>query len=439
MSARSAVFRSAVFRSAVFRSAALRTGSAAVVAAAVAGTFLMPLSASADEGNPKALKTTMSAPVPSGPLTRGGATSTFDLTVTNTTAKSSSYHPWMLLDPIGASPLQKADVIYKVEPVSAPATSFFIGQQDGGWQGMFYPAGKNPTEGFEIPAGGTLVWKVTMGLGKSYPTINGDFTLRASSIQNEIADGGEGSLTFKTSPAGKPGALETWFGKAAPCTDGGGSPDCKELDLHYRVTGEGQFSSGLGTWLEVATADLSEHEAADLQTRVKGDGTWKGTSVNLPVIAKGFGASSGERVVRLQVRLGPKTQLKKLTPVKATASVGLAEGDNTYHFEYADGEFALGPKTTTPPTSPAPTSPAPTSPAPTSPTPTTPAPTGSATTTPTATTTPATGNTPAPTGSLAHTGADSDTTLYYSGLATVLIGLGGAVAWFAHRRRTVRG
>ncbi|MFZ3498513.1 LAETG motif-containing sortase-dependent surface protein [Streptomyces sp. 5.8] len=430
--------RTAALRSDAFRATARRTGSAAVVAAAIAGTVLTPLSASADEGNPKALKTTMSAPVPSGPLTRGGATETFELTVTNTTDKPSSYHPWMLLDPTGASPLQKADVVYKVEPVSAPATSYFIGQQDGGWQGLFYPAGKNASEGFEIPAGGKLVWKITMGLGKSYPTINGDFTLRAASVQNEIADGGESFLTFKTSPASKPGALETWFGKAAPCTDGGGSPDCKELDLHYRVTGEGQFGSGLSTWLEVATADLSELEAANLQTRVKGDGTWKGTSVELPVIAKGFGAASGERVVRLQVRLGPKTQLKKLTPVKALASVGLAEGDNTYHFEHADGEFVLGPKATTPPTSPAPTSPAPTSPAPTSPAPTSPAPTASATTAPAPTTTPSTGNSPAPTGSLAHTGSDSNTALY-SGLAAVLVGLGGAAAWFARRQRTVRG
>ncbi|MFE9565719.1 LAETG motif-containing sortase-dependent surface protein [Streptomyces sp. NPDC006487] len=426
--------RSAVFRSAALRSATLRTGSAAVVAAAVAGTFLAPLSASADEGNPKALKTAMSAPVPSGPLTRGGATETFDLTVTNTTDKSSSYHPWMLLDPTGASPLQKADVIYKVEPVSAPATSFSIGQQDNGWQGMFYPAGTNSSQGFEIPAGGKLVWKVTIGLGKSYPTINGDFTLRAASFQNEIADGGMGSLTFKTSPAGKPGALETWFDKAAPCADGA-SPDCRELDLHYRVTGDGVFGSGLGTWLEVATADLDQQPAADLRTRIKVDGAWKdlkGTSGSLPVIAKGFGAASGDHIVRLQVKLGPKATLKKLTPIKVITDVGLAEG-NTYPFQSAEGKFELGPKTTTPPTTPAPTSPAPTSPAPT-----TPAPASPTTTAPAATTTPATGNTPAPTGSLAHTGSDSNTGLY-SGLAVVLIGLGGAAAWFARRRRTVRG
>lgn len=431
--------RTAALRSAAFRATARRTGSAAVVAAAIAGTVLTPLSASADEGNPKALKTTMSAPVPSGPLTRGGATQTFELTVTNTTDKPSSYHPWMLLDPTGASPLQKADVVYKVEPVSAPATSFSIGQQDSGWQGTFYPAGTNSASGFEIPGGGKLVWKVTMGLGKSYPTINGDFTLRAAAIQNEIADGGMGSLTFKTSPAGKPGELKTWFDKAVPCSDGA-SPDCQELDLHYQVTGDGQFSSGLGTWLDVALADLSQDVAADLRARVKVDGAWKdlkGNSAALPVIAKGFGAASGDHVVRLQVKLGPKTQLKKLTPIKATASVGLSEG-NAYPFQGADGEFVLGPKTTTPPTSPAPTSPAPTSPTPTSPAPTSPAPTGSATTAPAPTTTPSTGNSPAPTGSLAHTGSDSNTALY-SGLAAVLIGLGGAAAWFARRRRTVRG
>lgn len=135
------------------RTAALRNTSAAVVAAAIAGTVLMPLTAHATEGNKQALKTTMSAPVPSGPLTRGGATETFELTVTNTTDKVSSYHPWMLLNTPGSTmTLQKSDVIFKVEALNAPATASFIGQQDGEWQGMFHPAAGDDGEGFTIPA-----------------------------------------------------------------------------------------------------------------------------------------------------------------------------------------------------------------------------------------------------------------------------------------------
>ncbi|MFF1413555.1 LAETG motif-containing sortase-dependent surface protein [Streptomyces sp. NPDC058289] len=420
------------------RTAALRTASAAVVAAAIAGTVLMPMTASADEGNPQALKTTMSAPVPSGPLTRGGATETFDLTVTNTTDKVSSYHPWMLLDPTGGSPLQQSDVVYKVEAVSAPATEYNIGQQDGEWQGLFHPAGDKASDGFQIPAGGKMVWKITIGLGKSYPTLNGDFTLRASSFANEIANGGEGSLAFKTGPASKPGALETWFDMLSPCADTE-TPDCQEMDVRYRVTGDGEFNTALSTFFNV---DMDSKDDADIQTRVKVGGEWKDLtggngSGTLPVIPKGYGAASGDVITHVQVKLGPKSKLKKLTDVKVSTMVGLAEG-NTYQFEGAEQPFQLGPKTTTPPTSPAPTSPAPTSPAPTTPAPTGSATTAPATTAPAAATTPATGNTPKPTGSLAHTGSDSNTALY-SGLAAVLIGLGGAAAWFARRRRTVRG
>ncbi|MDD9377158.1 LAETG motif-containing sortase-dependent surface protein [Streptomyces sp. ZAF1911] len=182
------------------RTAALRAASASVVAAAIAAAVLMPTTASADETNPQALKTTMSAAAPSGPLTRGGATESFELTVTNATDKPSAYHPWMLLDPTGTGPLQQADVVYKVDAVNAPATESKIGQQDGEWQGLFYPAGK-PADGFEIPAGATMVWKVTIGLGKNYPASAGDFTLRASSYSNEVTEANAGSLTFKTSPA----------------------------------------------------------------------------------------------------------------------------------------------------------------------------------------------------------------------------------------------
>ncbi|MGW5402533.1 LPXTG cell wall anchor domain-containing protein [Streptomyces sp. NPDC003952] len=420
------------------RTAALRTASAAVVAAAIAGTVLMPMAASADEGNPQALKTTMSAPVPSGPLTRGGATETFDLTVTNTTDKSSSYHPWMLLDPTGASPLQQSDVVYKVEPLSAPATTYTIGQQDGEWQGLFYPAGKKSSDGFEIPAGGKLTWKITIGLAKSYPTTNGDFTLRAASFAGEIAEANTASLTFKTDPAVKTGKLETSFKNVGACKVP--SPQCKEMDLTYRLTGDGEFGEALATNLGLGFDQDAQNP--NLQVEVLVDGKWVGYGTSdpynfmLPTIPKGFSAAAGERVLHLRTSFGPNTDFKKATTVKLQATVGLAEG-NTYEFAGADTQFQLTPATT--PTTPAPTSPAPTSPAPTSPAPTTPAPNGSATTVPVTATTPATGNTPAPNGSLAHTGADSNTALY-SGLAAVLIGLGGAAAWFgARRRRTVRG
>ncbi|MCP3759549.1 LPXTG cell wall anchor domain-containing protein [Streptomyces sp. TBY4] len=417
------------------RTAALRTASASVVVAAVAGTVLMPMTASAEEGNPRALKTTMSAPVPSGPLTRGGATESFELTVTNPTDKVSSYHPWMLLDTPGSTmTLQQSDVVFKVEAVDAPATESEIGQQDGGWQGLFRPADKSK-DGFEIPAGGKLTWKVTMGLGKSYPTNTGDFTLRAASYAGEIAEGGESSLTFKTSPAVNPWKLETSFTNVGDC-EGSKAPDCREMELHYRLNGTNTFDYGLATSVELNFPNA----VTPYRARVKVDGAWKDlgevSNFRLPVIPKGFGNASGEHVVRLQIAIG-STSPQKAAKVGVHASVGYAEG-NGRPFAGTEVTVGLAPKTTTPPTTPAPTSPAPTTPAPTTPAPTGSTTTAPVTTAPVATTSPATGNTPAPTGSLARTGSDSNTALY-SGLAAVLIGLGGVVAWFARRRRTVRG
>ncbi|MFZ3471155.1 LPXTG cell wall anchor domain-containing protein [Streptomyces sp. 4.24] len=414
------------------RTTTLRAASAAAVVAAIAGTALVPVTAQAAEGNPKALKTTMSAPVPSGPLTRGGAAETFELTVANTTDKTSSYHPWMLLDPTGASPLQQNDVVYKVEAVNAPATEYNIRQQDGEWQGHFRPAGQNGDEGFEIAAGAKMTWKVTIGLGASYPTTNGDFTLRASSYANEIAEGGEGSLTFKTGPETKTGKLESAYKNVGACKDIAGL-QCREMDLTYRLTGDGAFGTALNTRVNTSFDGVK----AELQLEALVDGKWKnlGTAgdehnFNLPQIPKGFSAASGERVVHLRARLGEWTQVKKTIDINLQTEIGLAEG-NTYGFAGAEGTFQLSPAT-------APTPTAPTT-APASPKPTAPAPTGSATTTPVASATPTAANTPAATGALAHTGSDSNTGLY-TGLAGALIALGGAAAWFgARRRNAVRG
>lgn len=352
------------------RTATLRNVSAAAVVAAIAGAVLMPLSAHAAEDPKPVLKTTMSAPVPSGPLTRGGATETFELTVTNPTDKTASYHPWMLLDHTGGSPVGRKDVVFKVEPVSAPATESYVIMQDGGWQGAFYPAGGDSGRAFEIPAGGKMVWKFTIGLDKNYPTVDGDFTLRAESLDDEIAKDGHSSLAFKTSPQTKPGQLKNWYDGVTACEGTDGS-SCKELNLHYKVTGEGEFSSALATYFDVnyLNGDLA---GAEVQTRIKVDGTWKDlTDGNgnrqLPVIPKGFGAASGERVVRMQVKLGPKAPTNKDVSVVLSTQVGLAEG-NTYLFAGAEQKLQFTPKATTP-TSPAPATPKPASSAPSSPAP----------------------------------------------------------------------
>ncbi|MGW8778800.1 LPXTG cell wall anchor domain-containing protein [Streptomyces sp. NPDC055796] len=416
----------------------LRSAAATAVVAAVAGTVLMPLSAyaaPAEDGNHNALKMTMSAPVPSGPLTRGGATETFELTATNTTDKPSSFHPWLLLDGAGASPLQQSDVVFKVEGVTAPATESLIGQQDGEWQGMFHPAGKSGGEGFEIPAGAKMTWKVTIGLGKSYPTTNGDFTLRATSYAGEVAQSGIASLAFKTDPSVKTGKLETSFKNVGDCK-GVPALQCREMDLSYRLTGDGEFNTALRTSLGVNFG--TDVKVPNLQLEMLVDGKWQGVSTadpynfTLPTIPKGFSAASGERVLHLRTSFGPNTDYKKATDVTLQAGVGLAEG-NTYDFAGAETKFQLAPATATTSPSPTPSKSATTQPSA--------SPSASASSSATAVAANTTTNTKATgaSGSLAQTGADSNTGLY-SGLAAVLVGLGGAAAWLgARRRRAVRG
>ncbi|MFE2170010.1 LPXTG cell wall anchor domain-containing protein [Streptomyces sp. NPDC059447] len=417
--------------------------AATAVVAAVAGTVLMPLSAyaaPAEAGNQHALKITMGAPAPSGPLTRGGASETFELTVANPSDKPHSFHPWILGTPAGASPLQQADVTFKVEGVTAPATESFIGQQDGGWQGVFHPAGGKKGEPFEIPAGGKLTWKVTIGLGKSYPTNDGDFTVHPTSYADEVAkDGDAGSLTFKTDPAIKPGKLETWIDQINPCQDKTPELQCREMDLHYRATGDGEFGTALATRLSMYLDENTSATEADIRVQVQTDGQWKDLSAKdnyrLADIPKGFGQASGERKVHLRTKVGPNTKLKKETPLTLNAEIGLAEG-NTSVFADAVAKFKVAPAAA--PTSPAPTPSGSATPQPS----TTPSPSTSATATATATSatggnTNTTGN--GGSGSLAHTGADSNTGLY-SGLAATLVGLGGAAVWLgARRRKAVRG
>lgn len=416
----------------------LRSAAAAgVVVAAVAGTALLPLTAyaapAAADGEP-VLTVEIGAPAPAGPLTRGGAAQTFELTVKNPSDKAAPFHPWLLAAPAGASPLQEADLVYKVEPVDAPATQYLVGQQDGGWQGLFHPVGK-PGTGFDVPAGSALTWKVTIGLGRDYPTNNGDLALTATSHADEVAK--PDAHTFKASPSMTPGKLNTRLEESGPCEPGAGADRCREVKLTYRQTGDGAFASALATHLTAGVAaGTVPNTAADLRISTQVGGQWKDLTSDgsgtyrLPRIAEGFGSASGEHVTRLRVSVGPKTPLKQATKVTLTASVGLATG-NGHPFADASASVLVTPPTSTPTAPATPTGPA-----------TTPATTPSATPTAPATPTASASASAAPVsaaapagGALAHTGSDSRTGLY-AGLAATLVALGSAAAWLGVRRRS---
>ncbi|MFD7625739.1 LPXTG cell wall anchor domain-containing protein [Streptomyces sp. NPDC059851] len=410
----------------------VRAAAATAVVAAVAGTALMPLSAYAataeDNG---ALKITMSVPeVPSGPLKRGGATEAFELTVTNPSNEARAFHPW--IDGLAAGPglLQKSDVTFKIEPIDAPPTESSIGQQNGGWQATFYPADKSK-DGFEVPAGRKLTWRVTVGLGASYPTNKGELTLDASSYKDEVPAAGKASRTFKTDTPAHVGKFTTAISGIGPC-QGSTAPDCRELNVKYRVTGGGEFNTALATKLTLHTPDGA---TPDVQVRAAQAGTaWQdvkpgagNNGFTLPEITKSFSAASGEHTTRLQIKLGPKAKLTKATQINAIAEVGFAQG-NTWAFDRVDTKIELAPPTTTSP-SPSPSGSASPSPsASTSPSPSASASTTAATTGTTTTTT--TGSS----GTLANTGASSNTGLY-SALAAALVATGGAAVWLGARRR----
>ncbi|MFD3776252.1 hypothetical protein [Streptomyces sp. NPDC058612] len=419
----------------------LRSAAAGIVVAAVAGTALLPLTAyaaPAEDGKP-VLTVELGAPAPAGPLMRGGAAQTFELTVKNPSDKAAPFHPWLLATPAGASPLQKADIVYEVEPVDAPATQYLVGQQDGGWQGLFHPAGK-PGTGFDVPAGGALKWKVTIGLGKDYPTNDGDLALTATSLAHEVAK--PDAHTFKASPSMTPGKLNTRLEEAGPCEPGAGADLCQELKLTYRQTGDGAFASALATRLTASVAGGGiSNTAADLRISAQSGGRWEELTADaadgtyhLPVIAKGFGSASGERVARLRVTFGPKTRLTQITKVTLKASIGLATG-NGYPFADASAFAAVTPAKpvpTTQPTGPAATPSATPSATPAATAPATPRATPPASAAAT-TTTPVNAAKTAG-GALAHTGSDDRTGLY-AGLAAALVALGSAAAWLGVRRR----
>ncbi|MEV7580258.1 hypothetical protein [Streptomyces erythrochromogenes] len=417
----------------------VRTAAAIAVVAGVV-TTLLPLSATAASAAPAAddhavLRTEMGAPIPGGPLSRGGATETFDLTVKNPTGKAVEYKPWLLLDPKGPSLLGENDVVFKVEAVDAPATKSSVGRQDGEWQGLFSPSAKEPGAGFDIPANGKMTWKVTLGLGANYPTNNGDFNFTATSYNNSVAPGGADSHLFKVDPQIKTGELKTWFKQVSSGKDG--QEQRAYLDLNYQATGDGTFGTALATSLTLSHPGTQN---ADFRLQALIDGRWqdvnaKDSRYELPRIAKGFGAASGVHTQPLRLSLGKDSKLTQRTVITMEAEVRQAEG-NTWPLMTVPVQFPLVPITEPAPTEPTanPTTPTTTTPSP-SPTPSSTS--SSAVQQAVAT---STGNsnvttTGSSTGSLATTGAGSSTGLY-AGLAAALVALGAAAAWLGRRRRT---
>ncbi|MFD9405426.1 hypothetical protein ACFWBN_00090 [Streptomyces sp. NPDC059989] len=415
----------------------VRTAAAIAVVAGVV-TTLLPLSATAASAAPAAdgadgaavLRTEMSTPVPNGPLTRGGATEAFELTVENLSDKAVEYKPWLPVEQTGPSPLKADDLLFKVDAVDAPATKFSVGQQDGGWQGLFYPATSGRAgHGFDIPAKGKMTWKVTIGLGANYPANDGDFKLTAAPSNGQEPRSGA-SHVFKVAPQIKAGELKTWFNQVDSGMDG--QDQRAYLNLNYQATGDGTFDSALATALTLSHPGT---EKADFRLQALIDGRWQDVEgdhdrYRLPQVPKGFGAAAGVRTVQLRVSLGKDTELTKKTAIRMDAETGLAQG-NTYPFKGSSVTFPLKPIAEPAPSSTPSTTP---SKAPASTPEVRPAAATSSAAVAPAGNTNLTTTTGSATGSLASTGSSSATGLY-AGLAGALVALGAAAAWLGARRR----
>ncbi|MFB7594608.1 LPXTG cell wall anchor domain-containing protein [Streptomyces sp. NPDC056160] len=418
----------------------IRTLAATTVVAAVAGAVFVPATAgAAEQAGATPLRMTLGAPTPSGPLERGGATESMTLTVTNSSDKAQDFAAWLNGKAKGPSPLLSDSVVFGVTALDAPATKSMVGQQDGQWQGLFYPATGNASSSFSIPAKAEFTWKVTVGLGAHYPTNDSDFTLTADGIRNNVEAGPAGdTVVFKTKPETKPGRLNTswkWDGVVA-------RPGKRtSLVLTTRATGPGEFPAQVNrtVYVDGPTPSGTLRNRLILEAEVGGKivtmkqtdgGVWE-----LPPLPKGFGAASGPEDLKLYFSLSFNTSIGKEIsfPLRAAYSMG-----DSYEFNGAAVQVKAGPE------NPATSTPAPSaSPAktPSGPGSSSAAPTATASTTaPAGATGGGTGGgagttltTAAGGGSLAHTGASS--TGLYSALAGVLVALGAAAAWIGARRR----
>ncbi|MFK4223428.1 LPXTG cell wall anchor domain-containing protein [Streptomyces sp. NPDC019890] len=405
--------------------------AAALTVAAAVGTTLVPLAAyAAPVASGKPLTIELGTPAPAGPLTRGGATETFTFTVKNSSDKAVDFLPWMVADSDGASPVASSHIVFDVEPVNAPATDDYVMQQDGSAQGLFYPAGKPKGDPFSVPAKGELSWKVSVGLGKKYPSNNGNLKLDAADLLNHAQREKDDTLVFETSPKVEsgPASLRLLSDPKTPIKPG----TYGQVSLIHQLKGTATFDSDLATTLEVEQGPddtqfvpqlVVEELAADgsyiRATRIDGQNKWQ-----LSDIGKNFIMHR----TTLRVSVVDFKGIQKPLKLKLHASSSLTEGNIT-PFLGADGAITIAPErgTTTPGGTPSATPSA--TPSPTASASASPAPSASATDTAT------TGaNTPGTTtGALASTGS-SDTT-WYAALAAALIGSGGVLIALRLRRR----
>lgn len=385
----------------------------AVAAASIAGSLALPAAAHADSGD---ISVKWSAVTPSAPLTRGGATASTVLTVSNDSGKPAEYEGTVFGIPDGPSPVNSGDVKITVTPVSAPATDSLVSAEDAAALVTFMPHGTKPGAAFAVPAHSHLTWKFTVGLTSRFPANDAGVNLASLT---EIA-------AFKATPEITVGKVTEKFGPAAKV--GYGTPGTSWLEVDNNSGGA--FSSKLRTLLDLSGGHAPGDESMrTVNVDVKVNGAWvrlrriEKTSNEwwLPEIPAGF--AKGQKH-RYDLRFSSdQKRAVSLTIGQLMSQVSLATGNPSPVAE-AEGSLELlgysGDGTPTPtPSSSAPAGSTPTA---------TPSPTATTgTAAPSAATT-------TPTGTLAHTGAN-DRTRTIGLAAGALVLAGGLLTVVGLRRR----
>ncbi|MCZ4125068.1 LPXTG cell wall anchor domain-containing protein [Streptomyces sp. H39-S7] len=399
-----------------------RLVAAVTVAAAVCGTALLPAAAHADAPADKPLGIAFSAPSPSGPLVRGGATESDTVSATNNNDKALDFSPNILGIPVGGSPLDGSEVKLAVVPVTAPATDVAVGSQGPSVVLTLRPHGEKFSR-FSIPAKATYTWKVTVGLNANFPSNDGNLTLTFDTGSSENSPSHPvPAITFQASPAIRIGTITDRFGgdtqvsAAKPAVfsldvdnqNGGGHYD-KALRTELTAFGGRRQELNLfvwlsGRWVEVAAPD-----------RVN---TWL-----LPDIPAGF-AGDQTYHYKLKFTVPEGKEPTTATVLNLGAKTALSSGNTSIITSVTRNLTVLpGGPATTPAGTPSSTPSAKPTPSASSTT-SSPVPTASATT-----------DAPVNTkGSLAHTGANGSNGTLAAG-AGVLVALGAALAFVGLRRR----
>ncbi|MFI9151027.1 hypothetical protein [Streptomyces sp. NPDC053367] len=301
--------------------------AAATLVAAVAGSAFLPATANATEStSTHPLTMTLGAPVPDNTVKRGGDTRTMTLTVTNSSDKAQDFQAWLPGRAEGPSPMPAGSIVFDVTALDAPATKSRVGRQDGAWQGLFHPASGDASSAFSVPAHEEFTWKVTFGLGATYPTNDGDFTLKASPLSGGVtADPARNTVVFKTEPAIEPGTFEVRLDPTAGVRlhPGGRA----EMSLTTRTTGPGEFPDDIDRGLVIdALPGMDFGLEAEIDGKTVEMPESSPNHFDLPPLGKGFNHAGETNSLKLFLSLEDGSEVEKETWVRLHA-LHFLEGD----------------------------------------------------------------------------------------------------------------